>query len=102
MIGDRRGEANTLTSLGEAALAQGRYADAIERYDQALPIYRQIGDRRGEANALRGKGQALAATGSPSGAANVAEAARLFELLGDAAGAAEARALEAEVGAASR
>jgi tetratricopeptide (TPR) repeat protein len=61
---------------------QARYSDAIELYEQALPTYREIGDRLGEANALTGYGVALAAAGSPSAAAVLDDAARIFELLG--------------------
>jgi len=37
---------------------QDRYQDAIELYQQALPLYRELGDRLGEANTLRSLGDA--------------------------------------------
>ncbi|MGI8814730.1 MAG: tetratricopeptide repeat protein, partial [Pseudonocardia sp.] len=56
-IGARLGEANAIQALGDVALAQDRYVDAAERYEQALPIYRQIGARLGEANAIQALGE---------------------------------------------
>ena len=41
-----------LTALGDAAGMQDRYTEAQQRYQQALPTYREIGDRLGEANTL--------------------------------------------------
>ena len=62
-IGNRLGEANALTSLGETARMQNRYDDAIAAYDQALPLYRDIGNRLGEANALTSLGDAARVQG---------------------------------------
>ena len=56
-LDSRLGEGNTLKSLGDAALMQNRYPDAIALHEQALPIYRGIGDRLGEANTLQSLGQ---------------------------------------------
>ena len=55
-IGDRLGEANTIRSLGDVDLRQGRYGAAAERFGEALPIYRDIGDRLGEATTIRSLG----------------------------------------------
>src|SRR5690606_7529097 len=52
-IGDRLGEANCQKSLGDVHVQVGEYAQARERYGEALPIYREIGDRLGEANTYR-------------------------------------------------
>ena len=48
--------ANAISSLGDVHVMLAEYGEARERYEQALPIYREIGDRLGEANALFGLG----------------------------------------------
>ncbi|MCT7983341.1 tetratricopeptide repeat protein [Laspinema sp. A4] len=48
----------SLTSLGSAYHALGRYTEAIYSNKQALEIFRQIGDRRGEAISLNNLGNA--------------------------------------------
>lgn len=79
---DRSARADIRTSLGDAARMQDSYADAIEHYQHALPIHRDIGDRLGEAGALLGFGSALAARGSDAAAATLQDAARIYDLLG--------------------
>ena len=51
-IVDRRGEGNALGNLGLAYSDLGEYQKAIEYYEQALEIAREIGDKQGEGNAL--------------------------------------------------
>jgi tetratricopeptide (TPR) repeat protein len=82
--GNRLGEANTLHALGEAASRQSRYDEASDLYQQALPIYREIGNRLGEANTLAGYGLVLLEQGSSSASEILADAARIYELRGDA------------------
>ena len=59
-IGDRRGEASSLTALGNVYQSLGKYQRAIDFYQQSLEIKREIGDgsanltvRREEANTLQ-------------------------------------------------
>jgi tetratricopeptide (TPR) repeat protein len=58
VIGDRRGEGNALGNLGLAYAALGEARRAIEFYEQALVIDREIGDRRGEGADLGNLGSA--------------------------------------------
>jgi tetratricopeptide (TPR) repeat protein len=50
--GDRRGQANALTYLGDAQRLAGDYLSAAQAQEQALSIYRDLGSRLGQANAL--------------------------------------------------
>ena len=56
-IDDRRGEANCLQRLGDAALQQSDYEGAERLYQQALAIWLQIGDHSGEASCALSLGQ---------------------------------------------
>ncbi|MDD4651114.1 MAG: tetratricopeptide repeat protein [Methanothrix sp.] len=60
---DRQGEGVNLGNLGIAYKNLGDARHAIEYYEQALAIAREIGDRRGEGNALGNLGNAYAALG---------------------------------------
>jgi tetratricopeptide (TPR) repeat protein len=51
-ISDRAGEAHALTSLGMVHARQGRYGQAIEHFQQAIALFREVDDRGGEARAL--------------------------------------------------
>ncbi|HEY9433463.1 MAG TPA: CHAT domain-containing tetratricopeptide repeat protein [Blastocatellia bacterium] len=53
---DRRGEAQTLTSIGEVYRSLGEMQKALEKYHESLPISRAAGDRRGEAQTLNNIG----------------------------------------------
>jgi tetratricopeptide (TPR) repeat protein len=53
---DRGAQGSALTLLGSAYRRLGRYQAALEQYEQALSIYRELGDRAGVATALRGIG----------------------------------------------
>ncbi|MBW4526887.1 MAG: tetratricopeptide repeat protein [Phormidium tanganyikae FI6-MK23] len=57
-IGDRRGEANSLRSLGDAYSSLGQYQRAIDFHQQSLEIKREIGDRNGEGGSLCNLGSA--------------------------------------------
>jgi tetratricopeptide (TPR) repeat protein len=48
-LGRKQAQGNHLGNLGNAYSALGEVARAIEYYEQALTIAREIGDRRGEA-----------------------------------------------------
>jgi CHAT domain-containing protein/tetratricopeptide (TPR) repeat protein len=55
-VGDRAGEGTTLSNIGGVYRDQGRYAEALEMYQQALVIQREVGDRTGEGSTLTGIG----------------------------------------------
>jgi tetratricopeptide (TPR) repeat protein len=59
VIGDRLGEANTLQAIGDVLQFLKQSREAVERYDEALGIYRQVGARLGEANTLQAIGDVL-------------------------------------------
>ena len=62
---------------------QDRYEQAAERYEQALPIYRQIGDRLGEANALLSMGRLARETGDETQMkASLRQAESIYESIG--------------------
>ena len=48
-VGDRAGEAATLTNIGSVYNGLGDRVQALAFYNQALPIRREVGDRAGEA-----------------------------------------------------
>ncbi|MEM6450663.1 MAG: tetratricopeptide repeat protein [Cyanobacteria bacterium P01_D01_bin.105] len=54
---DLRGDA--LKAMGEVLQFLNRRDEAIENYDQALGLYRQVGSRLGEANTLQAMGEVL-------------------------------------------
>ncbi|WP_307842268.1 AfsR/SARP family transcriptional regulator [Streptomyces sp. RK75] len=45
--GDRRGEAECLTGLANALSVNGSLGEAIDHYQQALPVFRELGDEKG-------------------------------------------------------
>jgi tetratricopeptide (TPR) repeat protein/DNA-binding SARP family transcriptional activator len=49
---DRAAEAYALANLGVVHMRQGRYEQAAEHYQEALPLFRAAGDRVGEARTL--------------------------------------------------
>jgi CHAT domain-containing protein/Tfp pilus assembly protein PilF len=51
-VGDRSGEATTLSNIGLVYHSIGQQQEALKYYNQALPISRQVGDRSGEATTL--------------------------------------------------
>ena len=46
---DRKGEAQTLNSIGTVYWSLGEMQKALEKYNEALPLRRAVGDRSGEA-----------------------------------------------------
>ena len=50
--GDRRGEAETLSNIGEVYYSLGETQKALEKFNEALPISQAVGDRREEASTL--------------------------------------------------
>jgi tetratricopeptide (TPR) repeat protein len=57
-LGDRVGEANTLTNLGSVYVRLGRPAPAVEQNSRALAIFRDLRHHGGEATALNNLGDA--------------------------------------------
>jgi tetratricopeptide (TPR) repeat protein len=51
-IGDRNGEADSLSGLGSVYYSLGQYQEALNFCQQSLEIQREIGDRNGEAKVL--------------------------------------------------
>lgn len=49
-------DATALLNTADGQFRQGRHADALRSYQEALALFRQMGDRRGEAKALVGIG----------------------------------------------
>jgi tetratricopeptide (TPR) repeat protein len=67
-IGDRRGEAYSLDSLGAVIFRHQRnFAEAVPYHKQALEIRRAIGDRAGEGISLMGLAQVMREGGDYSG-----------------------------------
>lgn len=89
-LGDLRGEAGTLTSLGDTYRELGRDVEGTNLYRRALADYREIADQRGEASALRRLGDALRETGELAECVNVYRgAANAMRELGDDAAVSE-------------
>jgi tetratricopeptide (TPR) repeat protein len=69
-IGDRRGQADTLDSLGYAHHHLHDHPQARVCYEQAIALYRELGDRRGEADTLTHLGDTHHAAGETEAAAH--------------------------------
>ncbi len=90
-LGDRLGEANALTNLGDVRRLTGDYAAAARAQEEALGIYRDLGDRLGQANALTNQGDVRRWTGDYPGAArDLEEALGIYRDIGDRLGQATA------------
>lgn len=74
-LGERRGTAAALNSLGEVQAKRGEARRALPAFEEALGIQREIGDRYGEGLTLNNLGVTFAALG---------ETARAHELLQEA------------------
>ncbi len=86
-LGDRRGQADALSDLGDARWLTGDYPAAAQALEQALGIYRDIGDRRGQANALNYLGIVRCLTGDYPAAAQAQEhALGIYRDIGDRRG----------------
>jgi tetratricopeptide (TPR) repeat protein len=90
--GDPTGQAHALTDLGVAHRGLGRPGPAIEHYQRALDLFRQVGDPAGQARALNNLGNVEQLSGRYQQAADQFEQAlTLYRQTGDRTG--EARAL---------
>jgi tetratricopeptide (TPR) repeat protein len=90
-LGDRIGEADALTNLGDAHHLTGDYPGATRALEEALGIYRDLGDRLGQAGALKDFGVVRYLTGDyPGGAGALEEALGIYRDLGDQLGQANA------------
>ncbi len=90
-LGDRRGVAGILSSLGSVAREQSRYARARELQTEALAEFEALGDRPGMAGARDALGFAAWLEGDfATTAAECTRALAAFTELGDAEGAAGA------------
>jgi tetratricopeptide (TPR) repeat protein len=91
-------EGHALANLGRVYVRQRRLADALARFEEALPPLRGVGDRDGEAWTLRSLGSAQADSGVVAEArVSLSGALRLFEQMGDQEQAAETAALLASL-----
>lgn len=72
-IGDQRGTATALQTLGVIAWDQGGYQRAIELYEEGLAISRDLGDRRLIGSMLGNLGSALADQGDSARAVEILE-----------------------------
>ena len=90
-LGDRPGQANALTNLGDARRLTGDHPGAARDLEEALSIYRDPGDRPGQANALTNLGEVRLLTGDYPGAArDLEEALSIYRDLGHRPGQADA------------
>ncbi len=74
-IGNRQGEALTLEDIGCLYRDLSQHQTALDYYNQALPIWREVGNRSGEALALSDIGRAYADLGQPQRALDYASQA---------------------------
>jgi DNA-binding SARP family transcriptional activator/tetratricopeptide (TPR) repeat protein len=85
--GDRLGQANALTELGDMRYLTGDYPSAVEDLGKALTIYRDIGDWLGQANALSLLGALGQRSGDYRSSAEAQETAlRIYRDIGDRLG----------------
>ncbi len=81
------GEASTLDNMGRAWSDMGDGKQALDYFNQALPIYRNLGERNGEALLLNDMGPAYAALGQKQKALDVYnQAIALWRQLGNRQG----------------
>ncbi|MEG4814163.1 CHAT domain-containing protein [Microcoleus sp. K5-D4] len=64
-VGDRGGEAITLSNIGKVYSDLGEKQKALEYYTQSLPLSRALGDRGGEARSLTSIGTLYSDSGEP-------------------------------------
>jgi tetratricopeptide (TPR) repeat protein/transcriptional regulator with XRE-family HTH domain len=74
-LGDRLGQANALSDLGDVRWLMGDYRAAVQALKQALGIYRDLGDQLGQANSLTYLGIVRCLTGDYPAAAHAQEEA---------------------------
>jgi predicted ATPase/DNA-binding XRE family transcriptional regulator len=68
-LGDRRGAADALRGLGQATGRQGRYAEAVALFDEAIGLLRELDERSLLVRALNDVGAAVAQGGGDPRAA---------------------------------
>jgi tetratricopeptide (TPR) repeat protein/transcriptional regulator with XRE-family HTH domain len=86
-LGDRLGQANALSDLGEVRRLTGNSPAAAQDLEQSLAIYRELGDRLGQANALSDLGEVRRQTGDYLPAVRALEQAlAIYRELGDRLG----------------
>jgi tetratricopeptide (TPR) repeat protein len=86
-LGDRHGQADALTCLGDVRLASGDYPDAARDLREALDIYRDLGDRHGRAIALTLLGNVRRMAGDfPGALGDLRESVGICQDLGDRRG----------------
>ncbi len=86
-MGDRGGEATTLTNIGCVYDSLGEKQEALKYYNQALPIRRAVGDRRGEAVTLNNIGLVYSSLGEKQEALKyLNQSLPIFRAVGDRRG----------------
>jgi tetratricopeptide (TPR) repeat protein/transcriptional regulator with XRE-family HTH domain len=86
-VGDRLGEANAVSDLGDIRLDTGDYPAAIAAYERALDVYRDLGDGLGQANVLNSLGRLRWLMGEyPDAARDEEEALEFYRVLDDRRG----------------
>ena len=85
-LGDRPGQADALTSLGDVQRLTGDYSGAARDLQEALGIYRDLGDRPGQAGALTYLGYMRLNGDYPGAAQDLEEALGIYRDLGDRLG----------------
>jgi tetratricopeptide (TPR) repeat protein/transcriptional regulator with XRE-family HTH domain len=90
-LGDRVGQANALSELGDVRRLTGDYVAAAQDLEQALGIYRDLGHRLGQGTALSDLGEVRRATGDyPAAAQAHKQALGIYRDLGHRLGQANA------------
>ena len=91
-VGDRAGEAVTLSNIGGVYDGLGERRRALEYHGQALPIMREVGNRAGEATTLNNFGAVHRGLGEPRRALEYyGQALPVVREVGDRAGEAATR-----------
>jgi tetratricopeptide (TPR) repeat protein/transcriptional regulator with XRE-family HTH domain len=86
-LGDRLGQADALSDLGDVRLLACEYPAAIRDLQEALSIYRDTGNRLGQANALTNLGNARRMTEEfPAAAQALEQALSIYRGIGDRLG----------------
>jgi tetratricopeptide (TPR) repeat protein/transcriptional regulator with XRE-family HTH domain len=90
-LGDRLGEANALTDLGDVRRLMSDYPAAAEALEQALDIYQDLGSRLGQGHALSALGDLRRATSEyPAAARALEQALDIYRDIGNRLGQAHA------------
>ncbi|MDE5123366.1 MAG: tetratricopeptide repeat protein, partial [Trichodesmium sp. St19_bin1] len=86
-VGDRSGEATTLSNIGVVYRSIGKPQNALEYHEKALPIRQEVGDRSGEATTLNNIGVVYYDIGKPQNALEYYEKAlAISQEVGDRSG----------------